>query len=183
MASITIDDIIITCERDESGSAYLTYTYQGQSYRFMKGHPFIQRGPEWEKIMWRECPKSVSKIAKKMTGNTKMQAMLPEWADAVKTKALEAQRADKSRRSGIVRMPGQADRTFTRRELSDYIDQIIEENAGYGVLHAYDDAEVDGYLKSARRNKRAIMAYFDSRENPVFDWDNTTDLPIIPTED
>lgn len=182
MSSITIDDIIITCKRDESGAAYLTYTYQGQTYRFLKGRPFIRRGTEWEKIMWSEYPKSVSKIAKKMTGNAKMQAMLPEWADAVKAKALAAQRADKNLRTCIVRMPEQKSITFTRRSLSDYIDAIIDDNAGYGVLHSYDDAEVAGYLRSARQNKRAIIAYFDSREDPVYDWDSATELPIIPKE-
>lgn len=69
---------------------------------------------------------------------------------------------------------------YTKDELLDYIDSIIDDNLFHFRKYGYADTYQERYRKAAAEYKDSIAAAFTPGSFPEFQWDSETGLPASP---
>lgn len=69
---------------------------------------------------------------------------------------------------------------YTKRELLDYIDLIIDDNLFHAAKYGYAETYLERYRKAAAEYKDSIKAAFMPGTFPEFQWDSEADLPASP---
>lgn len=69
---------------------------------------------------------------------------------------------------------------YTKGELLDYIDSIIDDNLFHAAKYGYAESYSERYRKAAAEYKDSIAAAFTSGAFTEFQWDSETGLPASP---
>lgn len=71
-------------------------------------------------------------------------------------------------------------RTTTRKkDLLDYVDEIVRDNVFYGIKTGCPKSTIAQYKEQAMQYKKALMAAIRSGVTD-FAWDKECDLPAVP---
>ncbi len=79
----------------------------------------------------------------------------------------------------VIKPDGQR-KEYTKGELLDYIDSIIDDNLFHFRKYGYADTYQERYRKTALEYKNSIAAAFTPGAFPEFQWDSETGLPASP---
>lgn len=69
---------------------------------------------------------------------------------------------------------------YTKEELLDYIDSIIDDNLFHAAKYGYAETYLERYRKAAEEYKDSIAAAFTPGAFTEFQWDSETGLPASP---
>lgn len=79
----------------------------------------------------------------------------------------------------VIKPDGQR-KEYTKDELLDYIDSIIDDNLFHAAKYGYAETYLERYRKAAEEYKDSINAAFTPGAFTEFQWDSETGLPASP---
>lgn len=85
----------------------------------------------------------------------------------------------KSPECAVIKPDGQRTE-YTKGELLDYIDSIIDDNLFHAAKYGYAESYSERYRKAAAEYKDSIAAAFTPGAFTEFQWDSETGLPASP---